>query len=224
MFEDVLQLPVQGVIRFVIEPAFAARQFYTFLYTPDVVLAALVIRGVGLWAVMPLEAGCTDQPELVERLYPSVSRGVPNFCRLARSRYEVAGCCPESINNWPGLRAWTVEAVECVAPVLDGEGYWHALYDREGMVSALWCNPSAEDGFPVQAGLVAAYARLSATAQLTPRSVQVAFGIEDQPEPLALEPEEPAEAEDDGPRDRPSKKRVKPWQRRRSQRKSNKPL
>ncbi len=215
MFEDVLQLPVQGVIRFVIQPAFAARQFYTFLYTPAAVLAAIVIKGVGLWEVVPLEPGRTADAELVQRLYPSLSRGIPNFQRLALSRSEPTGCCPESISNWPRLRAWAVEAGECVAPVLDGVCYWHSLNDREGAVSALWCNPSVEDGSPVQAGLVAAYNRLLATAQLTPRSVQLAFGIDDQLERLAAEPEEPADAEDDRPRDRPSKKRVKPWQRRR---------
>jgi hypothetical protein len=217
MFEDVLELvpSVQGVIRFVIEPAFAARQFHTFLYTSDAVLAALVINGVGLWQVVPLEPGRTADSVLVERLYSSLSRGIPNFQRLAPSRYEPTGRCPESINSWPRLRAWAVEAVECVAPVCDGECYWHMLHDRQGVVSALWCNPSEQYGFPIQAGLVSAYARLLATAQLTPRSVELAFGIDDEQEGPAPDLEEPADADDDGLRSRPAKKRVKPWQRRR---------
>jgi hypothetical protein len=217
MFEDVLELEpsVQGVIRFVIEPAFAARQFHTFLYTSEAVLAAVVIKGMGLWEVVPLESNRTADMGAVERLYPSLNRGIPNFQRLAPSRYEPTGCCPESIKSWPRLRARVVEAVACVAPVCDGVCYWHTLQDREGVVSALWCNPSEEYGFPVQAGLVSAYSRLLATAQLTPRSVELAFGIDDKREWLTYDLEDPTDAECDGLPVLPDKKRSKPWRRRR---------
>jgi hypothetical protein len=73
-----------------------------------------------------------------------------------------------------------------VAPVCDGVSYWHTLRDRDGVVSALWCNPSERDGFPAQSRLVSEYARLLATAQLTSRSVQLAFGIDgelERPDP-----------------------------------------
>jgi hypothetical protein len=69
MFEAVLEqeASAQGVVRFVIEPAFDARQFYTFLYTPDAVLVqvqATFFRFAGnfLGGSVCWRCSCCEQP------------------------------------------------------------------------------------------------------------------------------------------------------------------
>lgn len=214
MFEELLQqVPgVQGVARLVTRPSFDAPQFLTLAYTPEVVIAAAFAQGFGLWVEFPLIPGGSVSPDVVSRVVPWLSFRVAGFERMAASRYEPTGRCPDLICSWPRIRTAGEAAASCFAPVCDGVSYHHGLFDRAGAVTAAWHNPWAGYGFPVQAELVAAYARLQAAAQLTPKLIRQAFGIDDTPELPTPEYEWPGEAADE-PEERPGRKRPKPWQR-----------
>src|SRR5262249_54717793 len=139
------------------------------------------------WVEFPLAPGGSLSPEVVSRVVPWLSFGVAGFERMAASRYEPSGRCPDLIGSWPRVRAAGEAAVGCFAPVCDGVSHHHGLFDRAGAVQAAWYNPRPEYGFPVQAELVSAYARLQAAAQLTPKLIRLAFGIDDTPERPAPE-------------------------------------
>jgi hypothetical protein len=64
VFEDLLQLEgIHGVVRFVTHPAFAVPQFATFVYADEAVIAAVIVRGFGLWDIVPLaSSGNESQP------------------------------------------------------------------------------------------------------------------------------------------------------------------
>jgi hypothetical protein len=214
MFDFLLsEVPeVVGVSRLVARPAFSAPQFHTFAYTPEAVLVAAFVQGVGLWVEFPLLPDVLVPADVVHRVVPWLSLGVTPFERMTASHYTLAGPCPVEISSWSRVRTAAEEAVGCLAPVCDGVSYEHAAFDRGGSVRAPWHNPGAEYGFPAQAGLLTAYGRLLAAASLTPKLVRQAFGIEDRPE--AAVGEEPQSVGDE-PECRPGKKRPKPWQRRR---------
>lgn len=214
MFEELLQqVPeVEGVARLVTRPSFDAPQYLTLAYTPEAVVAAAFAQGVGLWVEFPLAPGDRISPDIVGRVVPWLSFGVAEFKRLAPSRSEPYGQCPELISSWARLRSAVEATVACFAPVCDGVSYHHELFDRVGAVEASWYNPEAEYGFPRQAELVSAYARLQAAARLTPKLIRQAFGIDDTPEPTAPELGWRAAAADEV-EERPGKKRPKPLQR-----------
>lgn len=213
MFEDLLarEPEVAGVVRLVIERSFDAPLFHTFIYTPDVVIAGAFVRGYGLWDVVPLHPGGEANPTLIGRAYLSLSIGLAAFRSLARSRGTVVGVCPEVINEWGRVRRFAEQAVDCWAPVEDGDIYRHGLRDREGVLVATWANPGQEYGFPTQALLVEAYARLLATARLTPHLIRQTMPLEDRE---VKAEDEPPPDEDDENSGRSARKRSKPWQRR----------
>jgi hypothetical protein len=214
MFDDLLQQVsgVQGVARLATCPSFDAPSFLTLAYTPEVVVAAAFAQGVGLWVEFPLAPGGSLSPDAVSRIVPWLSFGVAGFERLAWSPYEPTGHCPELIGSWAALRAAGDAAVGCFAPVCDGVSYSHGLFDRAGSTQATWYNPRLEYGYPAQAELVSAYASLQARAQLTPKLIRQAFGIDETPDPSSTEFEWPAAAGGEAP-ERPGKKRPKPWRR-----------
>jgi hypothetical protein len=214
VFEELLQqVPeVQGVARLVTRPSFFTPHYLTLTYTPDVVVAGAFAQGVGLWVEFPLTPGGHLSLDVVTRVVSWLSFGVAGFERMAASRYELSGRCTYLIGSWPRVRAAGQAAGSCFAPVCDGVSYHHGLFDRAGVIQAAWHNPAAEYGFPAQADLVTAYARLQAAAQLTPKLIRQAFEIDGTPEPLAPEFEWRGEVVGEA-EERPGRKRPKPWQR-----------
>jgi hypothetical protein len=216
MFDELLQLQgIQGVVRFVTRPAFAAPQFGTFVYVDRAVLASLIVHGFGLWDVVPLGVAGESQPSDLERILPWLSFGVEGVQRLAASRYGASWNCPAEIDTWEKLRSLAGQAPSCFAPIPDGVTYQHLVQDRHTVIRESWSSPDWGDN-PVQTALVTAYARLFARANLTPKRLTDAFGIDaDERANDPLKEQFSTAAEDEESDMMSEKKRRKPWRRRR---------
>jgi hypothetical protein len=208
---------VCGVIRFTPAPSFDWPQFNTFVYMDNAIVASVMVRGFGLWQVMPLQNGSKVADEVLAQIIPWLSFDIYDFQHLAPSMLGLTGSCPEEISRWEKVRALALGAPNCWASVRDGTIYGHFLYDHRTAIRVSWGNPDLRN-YPVQAGLINAYAKLLARANLTPKQAEDAFGLNKVNicgnTPIECVIPDCAEDTEEELQGKSGKKRRKRWQRR----------